>query len=164
MLLGRKKEWFVKHTGHAKEWEGLFADMKKHGVRFGYHTAPAPNSSTAGVVGTTAALLPIYKRYFVETNLSAPTVRVAPKLNKENFWYYKEYIHMDMNDVIDMIATIYPWVDQSISFEWMIDPTRVSPADLYGYYLKSWKGGIKTVYYVRSLSGEVKDDCVSCSG
>lgn len=71
---------------------------------------------------------------------------------------------MDMNDVIDMMSVIYPWVDQSISFEWMIDPARVSPADLYGYYLKSWKGGIKTVYYVRSLSGEVKDDCVSCSG
>ena len=30
--------------------------------------------------------------------------------------------------------------------------------------VKSWKSGIKTVYYVRSLSGEVKDDCVSCSG
>jgi len=164
VLLGRKKEWFAKHTENPKEWEALFADMKKHGVRFAYHTAPAPNTSTAGVVGTTAALLPIYKRYFVETNLSAPTIRVAPKLSKENFWYYKEYIHMDMNDVIDMIATIYPWVDQSISFEWMIDPSRVSPADLYGYYLKSWKSGIKTVYYVRSLSGEVKDDCVSCSG
>lgn len=164
VLLGRKKEWFVKHTENGKAWETLFADMKKHGVRFAYHTAPAPNTSTAGVVGTTAALLPIYKRYFVETNLSAPTVRVAPKLSKENFWYYKEYIHMDMNDVIEMIATIYPWVDQSISFEWMIDPARVSPADLYGYYLAAWKKGIKTIYYVRSLSGEVKDDCVSCSG
>lgn len=164
VLLGKKKEWFVKHTAYGKEWETLFVDMKKHGVRFAYHTAPAPNTSTAGVVGTTAALLPIYKRYFVETNLSAPTIRVAPKLSKENFWYYKEYIHMDMNDVIDMMSVIYPWVDQSISFEWMIDPARVSPADLYGYYLKSWKGGIKTVYYVRSLSGEVKDDCVSCSG
>ncbi len=164
VLLGRKKEWFAKHTDEPKAWETLFVDMKKHGVRFAYHTAPAPNTSTAGVVGTTAALLPIYKRYFVETNLSAPTIRVAPKLSKENFWYYKEYIHLDMNDVIEMIATIYPWVDQSISFEWMIDPARVSPADLYGYYLKSWKSGIKTVYYVRSLSGEVKDDCVSCSG
>ncbi len=164
VLLGKKKEWFVKNSPNGKEWDTLFADMKKYGVRFAYHTAPAPNTSTAGVVGTTAALLPIYKRYFVETNLSAPSVRVAPKLNKDNFWFYKEYVTMDMNDVIDMIAVVYKWVDQSISFEWMIDPARVSPADLYGYYLKSWKGGIKTVYYVRSLSGEVKDDCVSCSG
>lgn len=164
ILLGRKSEWFEKNTPFSAQWKALFIDMKTSGVRFAYHTAPAPNTSTAGVVGTTAALLPIYKKFFVETNLSAPTLRVAPKLSKENFWYYKEYVTMDMNDVIDMMAVIYPWIDQSASFEWMIDPSRVSPAELYGYYVKTWEQGIKTVYYVRSLSAEVKDDCVSCSG
>ncbi|MEI9966469.1 MAG: ribonucleoside-diphosphate reductase subunit alpha [Candidatus Moraniibacteriota bacterium] len=165
ILLGRKEEWYTENTPHADEWKALFADMQSTGVRFAYHTAPAPNTSTAGVVGTTAALLPIYKRYFVETNLSAPTLRVAPKLSKENFWFYKEYINMDMADVISLIAVVYKWVDQSISFEWMIDPAKVSPAQLFAYYQKAWGEGIKTVYYVRSLSGEVKDDdCVSCSG
>jgi ribonucleoside-diphosphate reductase alpha chain len=163
-ILGKDVAWFEKNTKDAKGWKQLFADMKTSGVRFAYNTAPAPNTSTAGVVGTTAALLPIYKKFFVETNLSAPTVRVAPKLSKENFWYYKEYINMDMNEVIDMMAVLYKWIDQSISFEWMIDPSKVSPAQLYEYYIKSWSSGIKTVYYVRSLSGEVKDDCVSCSG
>lgn len=164
ILLGRTLSWYEKNTPFANEWRTLFADMKTHGVRFAYHTAPAPNTSTAGVVGTTAALLPIYKRYFVETNLSAPTIRVAPKLSKDNFWFYKEYTHMDMSDVISLIAVVYKWVDQSISFEWMIDPSKVSPAQLYGYYLQAWEKEIKTVYYVRSLSGEVKDGCVSCSG
>ncbi len=163
-ILGKNAEWFAENTPDGDLWKKLFADMKISGVRFGYTTAPAPNTSTAGVVGTTAALLPIYKKFFVETNLSAPTVRVAPKLNKENFWYYKEYINMDMNEVIDMMAVLYKWIDQSISFEWMIDPAKVSPAQLYEYYIKTWAQGIKTVYYVRSLSGEVKDDCVSCSG
>lgn len=152
ILLGHDREWFVREKKMGRKWGELFDAMKTHGVRFAYHTAPAPNTSTAGIVGTTAALLPIYKKYFVETNLSAPTVRVAPKLAPENFWLYKEYINMDMNDVIDMMSVIYQWVDQSISFEWMIDPSKVSPAELYGYYLKSWEQGIKTVYYVRSLS------------
>ena len=163
-ILGQGEQWFVKNTKDGEKWKKLFADMKVSGVRFAYNTAPAPNTSTAGVVGTTAALLPIYKKFFVETNLSAPTVRVAPKLSKENFWYYKEYVNMDMNEVIEMMAVLYKWIDQSISFEWMIDPSKVSPAQLYEYYLKSWNSGIKTVYYVRSLSGEVKDNCVSCSG
>ncbi len=165
-LLGRTEKWFIaQNEKRAKSWSKLFSDMKEYGVRFGYHTAPAPNTSTSGIVGTTAALLPIYKRYFVETNLSSPTVRVAPKLNKENFWYYKEYVSMDMKDVIDMMSTIYQWVDQSISFEWMIDPSQTSPAQLYGYYMQAWDQGIKTVYYVRSLSGEVDTNvCVSCSG
>lgn len=165
ILLGHDRAWFTSSaTKLGAKWDEVFDLISQYGVRFAYHTAPAPNTSTAGVVGTTAALLPIYKKYFVETNLSAPTVRVAPKLSPENFWLYKEYVTMDMNDVIDMISVIYKWVDQSISFEWMIDPAKVSPAELYGYYLKAWEQGIKTVYYVRSLSGEVKDGCVSCSG
>ncbi len=163
-ILGKTEQWFVENTKDGEKWSQLFADMKKFGVRFAYHTAPAPNTSTAGVVGTTAALLPIYKKFFVETNLSALTVRVAPKLSKENFWFYKEYINMDMNEVIEMMAVLYKWVDQSISFEWMIDPSKTSPAQLYEYYVKTWKSDIKTVYYVRSLSGEIKDNCVSCSG
>ncbi len=168
ILLGRKQGWYIKNTDRADDWKKLFVDMKKTGIRFGYHTAPAPNTSTAGLVGTTAALLPIYKRYFVETNLSAPTVRVAPKLSKENYWYYKEYVSMDMNDVIDMMAEIYQWIDQSVSFEWMIDPARTSPKQLYSYYMRAWEKKIKTVYYVRSLSGEVQQKsenvCISCSG
>lgn len=167
ILLGRKQVWYVKNTDRAEGWKKLFDDMKKTGFRFAYHTAPAPNTSTAGLVGTTAALLPIYKRYFVETNLSAPTVRVAPKLNKENYWYYKEYVSMDMNDVIEMMSVIYQWIDQSVSFEWMIDPERTSPKQLYDYYMKAWEKKIKTVYYVRSLSGEAsktENVCTSCSG
>jgi len=89
-------------------------------------------------------------------------------LNKENFWYYKEYVSMDMNDVIDMMAEVYQWIDQSVSFEWMIDPARTSPKQLYSYYMRAWEKKIKTVYYVRSLSGEVQQKtdnvCISCSG
>ena len=62
-----------------------------------------------------------------------------------------------MNDVIDMMAEIYPWVDQSISFEWMINPARTSPQDIYSYYFRAWEKGIKTVYYVRSLSLDVNE-------
>lgn len=166
IILGRDATALTTETKNPHlDWKALLDEMKTVGTRFGYHSAPAPNTSTAGIVGTTAALLPIYKKYFVETNLASPTIRIAPKLDAQNFWFYKEYINMDMNDVIDMISVVYKWIDQSISFEWMIDPAKVSPRELYGYYIKSWKQGIKTVYYVRSLSAEVsKDNCVSCSG
>lgn len=164
LIFGRDRSWYLDHSQNSQSWSKLIDDIKASWLRFAYHLAPAPNTSTASVVWTTAALLPIYKKYFVETNSIAPSVVVAPKLNKQNFWMYKEYVSMDMNDVIDMIAVIYKWVDQSISFEWMIDPSRITPAQLFSYYFKAWKQGIKTVYYVRSLSWEVKWDCISCSG
>ena len=163
-LFGRNEQWFSENAKTDRDWKGLIWKIKTKGLRFAYHFAPAPNTSTSGVVGTTAGLLPIYKKFFVETNVIAPTVTVAPNLNKENFWHYKEYQHLDMNDVIDMMGTIYKWIDQSISFEWMLNPAETSPQQLYGYYMKAWKDGIKTVYYLRSLSGEIKEDCASCSG
>lgn len=163
ILLGRDEAWYKENSKTKSDWSKLIKNIKKDGMRFAYHTAPAPNTSTAGVVGTTAAMLPIYKKYFIETNSVAPVVNVAPNLNSENFWHYKEYVNMNMNDVIDMVSVIYKWVDQSISFEWIINPQKVSPVELYGYYLKAWKQGIKTVYYVRSMSLEV-ESCESCSG
>ena len=165
ILFNRHPEWYKTHSQMPEKWIELSQAIKNDGVRFSYHLAPAPNTSTSSVVGTTAGLLPIYKKFFVETNALAPIVTVAPNLSQSNFWYYKEYVHMDMNEVIEMISTIYKWVDQSISFEWLINPANTSPAELYGYYLKAWKAGIKTVYYLRSMSGEIqKETCVSCSG
>lgn len=163
IIMGKDEAWFKKNSNITDDWSGLIKEVKKTGLRFAYHTAPAPNTSTAGVVGTTAALLPIYKKYFIETNSIAPSVIVAPNMDSENFWYYKEYVNMNMNDVIDMVSVIYKWVDQSISFEWIINPQKVSPIELYNYYIKAWKQGIKTVYYVRSMSLEV-ESCESCSG
>ncbi|MDD4151602.1 MAG: ribonucleoside-diphosphate reductase subunit alpha [Candidatus Gracilibacteria bacterium] len=163
IFFGKDEAWFKANSEMSDSWSKLIKDIKKDGVRFAYHLAPAPNTSTAMVVGTTASILPIYKKYFVETNKFASSVNVAPNLNPENFWFYKEYVNMNMNDVIDMVSVVYKWIDQSISFEWIVNPERVSPAELYSYYLKSWKQGIKTVYYVRSMSLEVKE-CVSCSG
>ncbi len=72
-------------------------------------------------------------------------MRVAPHLTKDNYWYYKEYVSMDMMDVIAMMAVIYQGVDQSISFEWMINPARTSPKQLYDYYMYAWERKIKTI-------------------
>lgn len=163
-LFGRDEQWYKENAKTDLDWQTLIKDISEHGTRFAYHFAPAPNTSTSGVVGTTAGLLPIYKKFFVETNVIAPTVTVAPNLNQENFWYYKEYKNMKMPEVIKMISTVYKWIDQSISFEWMMDPSQTSPAELFGWYFQAWESGVKTVYYLRSLSGEIKEDCVSCSG
>lgn len=163
IFMGKDEAWFKANSQMSDKWSKLMAKVKKSGLRFAYHIAPAPNTSTALVVGTTASVLPIYKKYFIETNSVAPSVNVAPNLSSDNFWYYKEYVNLNMPDVIDMVSTIYKWVDQSISFEWIVNPQRVSPQELFNYYIKSWKQGIKTVYYVRSMSLEV-EKCESCSG
>ena len=144
-------------------WPVLEEEMKEYWTRFGYHSAPAPNTSTGLVVWTSAWVVPIYKKYFVETNAITPTVTVAPNLSPETFWFYPEYVNMELWGVIDVVSAIQKWIDQSVSFEWMINPQKTSPADLYKYYMKAWKQWLKTIYYVRSQSLEL-DNCESCSG
>ena len=163
ILFWKDKKRFDENSEYAVDWNNLIQNMKEYWTRFAYHQSPAPNTSTAAVIWTTAWLLPIYKKYFVETNSAAPTVNVAPNLNKDNFWYYKEYVNTSMPWVINMITTIQKWIDQSISFEWIINPMEVSPADLYNYYIEGWKKWLKTVYYVRSMSLDV-EKCESCTG
>lgn len=163
ILFGRDESWYLQHSQLKEKRSDLIKDIKTSGIRFAYHLSPAPNTSTSLVVGTTAGLLPIYKKYFVETNGIAPSVNVAPNLTLENTRFYKEYVHMKMPEVIDMIATIQKWIDQAISFERIIDPAQTTPADLFSYYIKAWQQGIKTIYYVRSMSLDVKE-CSSCSG
>ncbi len=164
IILWKDENLFKQNSKMWDKWSKLIWKIKQDWMRFAYHLAPAPNTSTSLVVWTTASILPIYKKYFVETNAIAPSVNVAPNLTQENFWYYKEYTNLDMKDVIDMVSVIYKWIDQSVSFEWMIDPSKVSPRELYEYYVRAHKSWIKTVYYVRSLSLEVKEACDSCSG
>lgn len=162
ILLGKDEKYFNENSKNNDEWKKLIENIKKYWVRFAYHLAPAPNSSTSQVVGTSAWVLPIYKKYFVETSSNWMLVNIAPWLNKDNFWFYKEYVNITIPDVIDMMSIIYKWIDQSISFEWIIDPAKISPAEMYQYYIKAWEKKIKTIYYVRSMSLETKE-CVSCS-
>jgi ribonucleoside-diphosphate reductase alpha chain len=161
-LFWRDESRYANHSTLKEKRTDLIQNIKKDGLRFAYHLSPAPNTSTSLVVGTTAGLLPIYKKYFVETNGVAPSVNVAPNLTPENMRFYKEYVNMKMPEVIDMIASIQKWIDQAISFEWIINPAETSPSDLYAYYMKARQQGIKTIYYVRSMSLDVKD-CSSCS-
>jgi len=163
ILFWRDEQRYQKHSTLKDERKKLIQEIQTYGLRFSYHLSPAPNTGTSLVVGTTAGLLPIYKKYFVETNSIAPSVNVAPNLNMENTRYYKEYIHMKMTEVINMITVIQKWIDQSISFEWLFNPAETSPVELYNYYIQARQQGVKTIYYVRSMSLEAKE-CASCSG
>jgi ribonucleoside-diphosphate reductase alpha chain len=53
-LFGKDENWFRENSQYAQDWLALIQDMKKYGTRFAYHSSPAPNTSTALVVGTTA--------------------------------------------------------------------------------------------------------------
>ena len=50
VLFGKDADWFKNNSDMSEKWLKLIEKIKENGVRFAYHLAPAPNTSTALVV------------------------------------------------------------------------------------------------------------------
>jgi ribonucleoside-diphosphate reductase alpha chain len=149
------------------DWTELYLKVKKYGMRNGGLFAVAPNTSTAYVIGSTASVLPPYRKYFIERNQDNNEIFFAPHLNDETFWYYKEHFNCDPLKVIEIIGIIQKWVDQGISYEPHYNNTdpKFKAKVMWDLMKKAHKLGIKTLYYTRMKTQDVTSDdsnCPSC--
>ena len=153
--------YFDQHGYTSPEWHELKMDVQLHGMRNGYLLAIAPTSSTSIVANTTAGIDPIMKKYFLEEKKSGLLPRVAPNLNAETTWFYKNAHHIDQNWSIEACGVRQRHIDQAQSMNIYItnDTTMRTVMD---YYIRAWECGVKTIYYVRSTSLEV-NECESCA-
>ena len=153
--------YFKKRNYTSKRWEALAEEIHKTGLRNGYLLAVAPTSSTSIIAGTTAAVDPVMKKYFMEEKKGSMITRVAPDLNQKTFWLYKNAHLIDQTWVVDAAGIRQRHMDQSQSVNLYItnDFTFRKLLDLY---IRAWEKGVKTLYYVRSQSLEV-EECESCS-
>ena len=150
------------------DWEGLRNEVKK-GIRNGYLMAIAPTSSISILSGTTQTIEPVYKRKWFEENLSGLIPVVVPNLNPDTYMYYKTAYELDQKIIVKAGAIRQKWIDQGQSLNIFIDPTKVVGKYLHELYFLGWKLGIKSFYYLRSLSPENKDEvmdrsmeCIGC--
>ncbi len=136
-------------------------DIHEYGLRNGYLLAVAPTSSTSIIAGTTAAVDPIMKKFFMEEKKGSMITRVAPDLNMKTFWLYKNAHHIDQKWVIEAAGVRQRHIDQSQSVNLYIT-NEFTFRRLLDLYILAWEKGVKTLYYVRSQSLEV-EECESCS-
>ena len=78
--------YFKKRNYQSEAWEMLKKDIQEYGLRNGYLLAIAPTSSTSIIAGTSAAVDPIMKKYFMEEKKGSMIIRVAPDLDMKTFW------------------------------------------------------------------------------
>ncbi len=83
--------YFDKRGYTGGKWQDLRKAVAEKGLRNGYLIAVAPTSSTSIIAGTTAGLDPVMKRYFLEEKKGTIMPRVAPELNMDTFWLYKNF-------------------------------------------------------------------------
>ncbi|MEO1927491.1 MAG: ribonucleoside-diphosphate reductase subunit alpha [Nautiliaceae bacterium] len=146
----------------AYDWEGVREEVKK-GMRNGYLMAIAPTSSISILTGTTQTIEPVYKRKWFEENLSGLIPVVVPNLSAETWMFYTPAYELDQRILVKAAAIRQKWIDQGQSLNIFITTDKASGKYLNEIYMLGWKLGLKSFYYLRSQSPEIKEEVMDRS-
>ena len=150
------------------DWDRLRKQVKVQGMRNGYLMAIAPTSSISILTGTTQTVEPIYKKKWLEENLSGMIPVTAPNLNSDTWFYYKSVYEVSQESLVKAGAIRQKWIDQSQSLNIFVNPDTITGGQLHRIYMLAWQLGVKTTYYLRSKSPETEgavdrsDECLVC--
>jgi len=165
----------------SRNWSAVRESVKKHGMRNSNTMAIAPTATISNITGSTQSIEPMYKHLFVKSNLSGeftiPNTFLVARLKKLGLWdqqmlddlkyfdgsiseieripqevkqVYLTAFEIDPEWMIECTSRRQKWIDMGISFNlYMAEP---SGKKLHQMYLFAWKKGLKTLYYLRTLS------------
>ena len=153
--------YFDKRSYNDADWNRIRQKVARQGMRNAYLLAIAPTSSTSIITSTSAGIDPVMKRFFYEEKKGAMLPRIAPNLNPDTWWYYKNAHEIDQSWSIRAAGVRTRHIDQAQSLNLYItnDYTMRQVLDLL---LLAYREVVKTLYYTRSKSLEV-EECESCS-
>lgn len=154
-------DYFTKRNYTSDRWTKLAGEVHENGIRNAYLMAIAPTSSTSIIAGTTASVDPIMNKYFLEEKKGSMIARVAPDLNPETFWLYKNAHLIDQEWVVKAGGIRQRHIDQAQSLNLYVTQDY-SLKQILQLYVHAWEYGVKTIYYIRSKALEV-DECESCA-
>ena len=142
-------------------WQELRQRVATHGLRNAWLLAVAPTSSTSIIAGTTAGIDPVMKLFFLEEKKSGLMPRVAPELTLQTLWLYKGAHHIDQTWSVRAAGVRQRHIDQAQSMNLYITH-EYTLRQILNLYILAWECGVKTIYYIRSLSLEV-EECELCA-
>ena len=163
------------------DWSLVRKQVSEHGMRNSNVMAIAPTATISTIIGVTQSIEPTYKHLFVKSNLSGEFVQVninlINELKRRKLWnddlleaikYYdgllgdigglpedikRRYItafEMDSKWLIQCASRRQKWLDMGQSLNLYLD--KPSGKRLDEMYRMAWQAGLKTTYYLRTLS------------
>lgn len=165
-----------------KDWEELSAAIIEHGLYNAYLLAIAPTGSISYINEASSSLHPITQliENRQEENIGS-IYYPAPQLDDTTIKYYKSAYDTDMRKVIDTYAAAQYHIDQGMSltffmrsvipeglYEWKDGKSQnMTTRDLNRLRNYAWSKGIKSIYYVRTHTGDDDkeigvNECESC--
>ena len=163
------------------DWNSVREHVRQYGMRNSNVMAIAPTATISNLSGCFPCIEPIYKNIYVKSNMAGEFTIInkylVEDLKIEGLWnkdmidklkyydgnlkliaevpdnlkdLYKEAFEIDPEFAIKLGAARAKWIDQSQSFNVFMQ--GVSGKKLSDIYIKAWKSGLKTTYYLRSLA------------
>jgi ribonucleoside-diphosphate reductase alpha chain len=167
--------------GSVLDWTPVRESVRKHGMRNSNTMAIAPTATISNISGCFPCIEPIYKNIYVKANISGEFTVVnqylVSDLKELGLWdgemldrlkycdgqvslideipdeikvKYQEAFEIDPLWALEMTAARAKWIDQSQSHNVFVKGT--SGKLLNDIYLRAWRLGLKTTYYLRSLA------------
>ena len=168
------------------DWEKLREKIKKDGMRNSNCMAIAPTATIANIIGVTASIEPTFQNIYVKSNLSGEFTIVNKYIVEElralNIWTkellaelkyhdgdlqkvkglpaelqsrYKTSFDIEPSWLIRCAAARQKWIDQAQSLN--IYVKEPDGAKLHETYMLAWRKGLKTTYYLRTLSASTHE-------
>lgn len=143
-----------------RDWENLRKQIIDNGgIRNSVLVAHMPGESSTIAAGTTNGPYPIRELYIMKTNDTQVNHWAAPdgtKLRKN----YQSAWDISTSDLIKVYSILQKWTDQAISADLFVriqGDQKISSTAIVQDYLDMVKYGMKTRYYVNSLTSEGVD-------
>jgi len=141
--------------GNKRDWEAVRAAIIANGgIRNSVLIAHMPGESSTIAAGTTNGPYPIRDLYIMKTNDTQVNHWAAPDGTKLKHRYQSAW-DVSTSDMIKVYAIMQKWTDQAISADLFVKvqgDAKVSSSDMLKDYLDMVKYGMKTRYYVNSLT------------
>ena len=163
------------------DWTEVRAKIARQGMRNSNVLAIAPTATISNIMGSTPCIEPQFKNLYVKSNLSGEFIMLneflVRDLKARRLWsqemldklkYYDgelseiDEIPQDLKDkyrtafaidyqwLIDAAACRQKWIDQSQSLNLFLPAADLKV--LSHMYRAAWRAGLKTTYYLRTLS------------
>jgi ribonucleoside-diphosphate reductase alpha chain len=180
MRKDRGAEWLDMDTSASLDWTPVRESVKKYGMRNSNTMAIAPTATISNITGVIQSIEPTYKHLYAKSNLSGeftvPNTYLVQELKKRGVWdaemiddlKYFDGVLTEIERVPDDVKKVYltafeiepdwiiecasrrqKWIDMGQSLNLYI--SEPNGKKLNDMYLRTWKKGLKTTYYLRSL-------------
>ncbi len=144
-------------TNNKRDWENLRSQIVANkGIRNSVLVAHMPGESSTIAAGTTNSVYPIRDFDLIKTSETMSINYVVPD-SVELRYNYELAWNIPTKDMIDCYAIMQKWTDQAISADlWrkLQGDEKVGTKEMIDVYLQMVKYGMKTRYYLNSLTAK----------